>query len=213
MNENIMFTQETMDKVSSIKVCLAEGVSIDDIIKKLRITEDEFFQLYELALSDEYNERIAQMESDRVNDFFNLIEKEEARIEKEKAEKERAAKERINPLSVLNDEDISQARVFAIEYSINLSEVKSYYLGSMDAIHKRYWKAFDSAMPEQAICQAIKNKLEEKGLHNVRNPRFMEPFPAYMEYQEAMKTKKKNSLIKFEMDDHLLSIAKRKIGL
>ncbi len=206
MDESTKFSFETIEKVKRLQQRLAEGVPIDDVIKELNLSEDNFFQLYELALSDEYNAQIAYIEKketerfkERLNDFIHLKEKE--------------AKKKINPLSVLTEEDVSQLQVLVVEYSINMSEVKSYFLGSLETICQKYWVAFEPSMSESFICQAIKNKMTEKGIQNVRNLRFMEPFSAYMEYLEALKTKKKKDLVKFEMDNHLLSIARERIGL
>lgn len=217
MDESMKFSFETIEKVKRLKQCLAEGMSIDRVIKELNLSEDAFFQLYELALSDEYNHQIAQIRQietdrfkERLNDLIHLKAKEE---EKEKEKAERETKEKINPLSVLTEEDVSQLQVLVVEYSINTSEVKSYFLGSMETICQKYWVAFEPSMSEPSICQAIKNKMTEKGIHHVRNLRFMEPFSAFMEYQEAMKTKKKKDLVKFEMDDRLLAIARERIGL
>lgn len=206
MEANLKFTRETMDRVSLIKVRLEHGMSIDEVIKELRITEDEFFQYYELALSVDYNEQMTRFEAERANDFYAYLE------EKENDAKEEA-KKKINPLSVLSEEDVSHACVYAVDYSINLAEVRSYYLGSIENICKRFWIDFEPDMSEELICQALKDKMKEKGFHNVRNPRFMEPFAAYMEYQDAIKHKKKKDLVKFEMDENLLAIARQKIGL
>ena len=217
MDESVKFAPETIDKVNSLKDLLRQGMSIDRMIKALRITEDDFFQLYELALSEEYAQQsaqITQIETERfkekLNDLILLKEKEE---EKDRKEAERKTKEKINLLSVLTEEDVSQRKVLVVEYSINLSEVTSFFLGSLETICQKYWVTFEPSMSEPSICQAIQNKMTEKGIHHVRNLRFMEPFSAFMEYQEAMKTKKKKDLVKFEMDDQLQSIARQRIGL
>lgn len=213
MDESTKFSFETIEKVKRLQQRLAEGVPIDDVIKELNLSEDNFFQLYELALSDEYNaqiDRIEKMETDsfkkKLNDLIHLKTQEEEKIERE-------TKEKINPLSVLTEEDVSQLQVLVVEYSINLSEVKSFFLGSLETICQKYWVTFEPSMSELFICQAIQNKMTEKGIHNVRNLRFMAPFPAYKEYVEALQAKKKKDLVKFEMDNRLLSTARQRIGL
>lgn len=213
MEENLKSKSELIDRVSTLKMHLGQGLSIDSVIKKMRISEEDFFQLYELALSDEFNKQIEEFEQSRVNDFFDLIEHKKKEKEAERKELEIEAKKNVNPLSVLTDEDISKTKVFAVEYSINLSEVKSYYLGSLESICKKYWTSFEASMPEELILKSIKEKMSIKGFHNLRNLRLLEPYPAYIEYQEAFKTKKKKDLIKFEIDEKLLTIARKKIGL
>ena len=52
MDESTKFSFETIEKVKRLQQRLAEGVPIDDVIKELNLSEDNFFQLYELALSD-----------------------------------------------------------------------------------------------------------------------------------------------------------------
>ena len=119
MDESTKFSFETIEKVKRLQQRLAEGVPIDDVIKELNLSEDNFFQLYELALSDEYNaqiDRIEKMETDsfkkKLNDLIHLKTQEEEKIERE-------TKEKINPLSVLTEEDVSQLQVLVVEYSIN----------------------------------------------------------------------------------------------
>jgi uncharacterized protein YaaQ len=128
MEESLKFAPETMDKVGLLRMYLEEGMSIDETMKKMKISEENFFQLYELALSDEYKTLMEQAEQERVNNFFYLIDERCKEREKEIEEKEKRNKENINLLSVLTEEDLSQAVVFVVEYSINLSEVKYYYL-------------------------------------------------------------------------------------
>lgn len=125
MEENLKSKSELIDRVSTLKMYLEQGLSIDNVIKKMRISEEYFFQLYELVLSDKFNKEIEEFEQSRINDFFNLIENKEKEKEAERKELEIKAKENINPLSALTAEDISDAKVFFFEYSINMSEVKS----------------------------------------------------------------------------------------
>lgn len=213
MEENLKSKSELIDRVSTLKMYLEQGLSIDNVIKKMKISEEVFFQLYELALSDEFNKEIEEFEQSRINDFFNLIENKVKEKEAKRKELETNAKDNINPLSALTAEDISDAKVFFFEYSINMSEVKSYYLGSLESICNKYWIKFETSMSEHSILESIKEKMLEKGFHNVRNLKMLEPLQAYMEFQEKLKTKKKKDLIKFEIDEKLLTIARKKIGL
>ena len=213
MEENLKSKSELIDRVSTLKMYLEQGLSIDNVIKKMKISEEDFFQLYELALSDEFNKEIEEFEQSRINDFFNLIENKVKEKEAKRKELETNAKDNINPLSALTAEDISDAKVFFFEYSINMSEVKSYYLGSLESICNKYWIKFETSMSEHSILESIKEKMLEKGFHNVRNLKMLEPLQAYMEFQEKLKTKKKKDLIKFEIDEKLLTIARKKIGL
>lgn len=73
MEESLKFAPETMDKVGLLRMYLEEGMSIDETMKKMKISEENFFQLYELALSDEYKTLMEQAEQERVNNFFYLI--------------------------------------------------------------------------------------------------------------------------------------------
>lgn len=68
-------------------------------------------------------------------------------------------------------------------------------------------------MSEYSILESIKEKMLEKGFHNVRNLKLLEPSPAYMRYLEELKSKKKKDIVKFEIDEKLLTIARKKIGL
>ena len=213
MEENLKSKSELIDRVSTLKMYLEQGLSIDNVIKKMRISEEYFFQLYELALSDKFNKEIEEFEQSRINDFFNLIENKEKEKEAERKELEIKAKENINPLSALTAEDISDAKVFFFEYSINMSEVKSYYLGTLESICNKYWIKFKTSMSEYSILESIKEKMLEKGFHNVRNLKLLEPSPAYMRYLEELKSKKKKDIVKFEIDEKLLTIARKKIGL
>ena len=213
MEENLKSKSELIDRVSTLKMYLEQGLSIDNVIKKMKISEEDFFQLYELALSDEFNKEIEEFEQSRINDFFNLIENKVKEKEAKRKELETNAKDNINPLSALTAEDISDAKVFFFEYSINMSEVKSYYLGSLESICNKYWIKFETSMSEHSILESMKEKMLEKGFHNVRNLKMLEPLQAYMEFQEKLKTKKKKDLIKFEIDEKLLTIARKKIGL
>jgi uncharacterized protein YaaQ len=213
MEESLKFAPETMDKVGLLRMYLEEGMSIDETMKKMKISEENFFQLYELALSDEYKTLMEQAEQERVNNFFYLIDERCKEREKEIEEKEKRNKENINLLSVLTEEDLSQAVVFVVEYSINLSEVKYYYLGSYKTICDKFWVTYVPDMSEQAICQTIKERMREKGFHNVRNLKLLSPVVAYMEYLEAIKAKKKKDLVSFEADNYFINIAKKRIGL
>ncbi len=213
MEESLKFAPETMDKVGLLRMYLEEGMSIDETMKKMKISEENFFQLYELALSDEYKTLMEQAEQERVNNFFYLIDERCKEREKEIEEKEKRNKENINLLSVLTEEDLSQAVVFVVEYSINLSEVKYYYLGSYKTICDKFWVTYVPDMSEQAICQTIKERMREKGFHNVRNLKLLSPIVAYMEYLEAIKNKKKKDLLSFETDNYFIDIAKKRIGL
>ena len=213
MEENLKSKSELIDRVSTLKMYLEQGLSIDNVIKKMRISEEDFFQLYELALSDKFNKEIEEFEQSRINDFFNLIENKEKEKEAERKELEIKAKENINPLSALTAEDISDAKVFFFEYSINMSEVKSYYLGSLESICNKYWIKFETSMSEHSILESMKEKMLEKGFHNVRNLKLLEPSPAYSGYLKELKSKKKKDIVKFEIDGKLLTIARKKIGL
>ena len=213
MEENLKSKSELIDRVSTLKMYLEHGLSIDNVIKKMKISEEDFFQLYELTLSDEFNKEIEEFEQSRINDFFNLIENKEKEKEAERKELEIKAKENINPLSALTAEDISDAKVFFFEYSINVSEVKSYYLGSLESICNKYWIKFETSMSEHSILESMKEKMLEKGFHNVRNLKLLEPSPAYSEYLKELKSKKKKDIVKFEIDEKLLTIARKKIGL
>lgn len=213
MEENLKSKSELIDRVSTLKMYLEQGLNIDNVIKKMKISEEDFFQLYELALSDEFNKEIEEIEQSRINDFFNLIENKEKEKEAERKELEIKAKENINPLSALTAEDISDAKVFFFEYSINMSEVKSYYLGSLESICNKYWIKFETSMSEHSILESLKEKMLEKGFHNVRNLKMLEPSPAYSGYLKELKSKKKKDIVKFEIDEKLLTIARKKIGL
>lgn len=213
MEENLKSKSELIDRVSTLKMYLEQGLNIDNVIKKMKISEEDFFQLYELALSDEFNKEIEEIEQSRINDFFNLIENKEKEKEAERKELEIKAKENINPLSALTAEDISDAKVFFFEYSINMSEVKSYYLGSLESICNKYWIKFETSMSEHSILESMKEKMLEKGFHNVRNLKLLEPSPAYSGYLKELKSKKKKDIVKFEIDGKLLTIARKKIGL
>ena len=217
MDEKQKFDIGTIERVNLIKVRMEQGDSIDAIIKEMKISEDEFFQYYELVLSEEYNRRIVQFGAEKQKDFFQIMEQKEKEQIIEKKEREQRLeierKQKINPISVLTKEDLQGAQVLAVDYSINLSEVKSYYLGSLYAICKRYWFTFNPVMSEETICQKVKEKMKGKGFHNVRNIRLLDSFLAFMEYQEELQKKKKRDLVYFEMDDQLLSIAKQRIGL
>lgn len=213
MEENLKSKSELIDRVSTLKMYLEHGLNIDNVIKKIKISEEDFFQLYELALSDEFNKEIEEIEQSRINDFFNLIENKEKEKEAERKELEIKAKENINPLSALTAEDISDAKVFFFEYSINMSEVKSYYLGSLESICNKYWIKFETSMSEHSILESLKEKMLEKGFHNVRNLKMLEPSPAYSGYLKELKSKKKKDIVKFEIDEKLLTIARKKIGL
>lgn len=213
MEENLKSKSELIDRVSTLKMYLEQGLNIDNVIKKMKISEEDFFQLYELALSDEFNKEIEEFEQSRINDFFNLIENKEKEKEAERKELEIKAKENINPLSALTAEDISDAKVFFFEYSINMSEVKSYYLGSLESICNKYWIKFETSMSEHSILESMKEKMLEKGFHNVRNLKLLEPSPAYSGYLKELKSKKKKDIVKFEIDGKLLTIARKKIGL
>ena len=213
MEENLKSKSELIDRVSTLKMYLEQGLNIDNVIKKMKISEEDFFQLYELALSDEFNKEIEEFEQSRINDFFNLIENKEKEKETERKELEIKAKENINPLSALTAEDISDAKVFFFEYSINMSEVKSYYLGSLESICNKYWIKFETSMSEHSILESMKEKMLEKGFHNVRNLKLLEPSPAYSGYLKELKSKKKKDIVKFEIDEKLLTIARKKIGL
>lgn len=213
MEENLKSKSELIDRVSTLKMYLEQGLNIDNVIKKMKLSEEDFFQLYELALSDEFNKEIEEIEQSRINDFFNLIENKEKEKEAERKELEIKAKENINPLSALTAEDISDAKVFFFEYSINMSEVKSYYLGSLESICNKYWIKFETSMSEHSILESMKEKMLEKGFHNVRNLKLLEPSPAYSGYLKELKSKKKKDIVKFEIDGKLLTIARKKIGL
>ena len=213
MEENLKSKSELIDRVSTLKMYLEQGLNIDNVKKKMKISEEDFFQLYELALSDEFNKEIEEIEQSRINDFFNLIENKEKEKEAERKELEIKAKENINPLSALTAEDISDAKVFFFEYSINMSEVKSYYLGSLESICNKYWIKFETSMSEHSILESMKEKMLEKGFHNVRNLKLLEPSPAYSGYLKELKSKKKKDIVKFEIDGKLLTIARKKIGL
>ena len=213
MEENLKSKSELIDRVSTLKMYLEQGLNIDNVIKKMKISEEDFFQLYELALYDEFNKEIEEIEQSRINDFFNLIENKEKEKEAERKELEIKAKENINPLSALTAEDISDAKVFFFEYSINMSEVKSYYLGSLESICNKYWIKFETSMSEHSILESMKEKMLEKGFHNVRNLKLLEPSPAYSGYLKELKSKKKKDIVKFEIDGKLLTIARKKIGL
>ena len=213
MEENLKSKSELIDRVSTLKMYLEHGLSIDNVIKKMKISEEDFFQLYEFALSDEFNKEIEEFEQSRINDFFNFIENKEKEKEAKRKELEIKAKENINPLSALTAEDISDAKVFFFEYSINVSEVKSYYLGSLESICNKYWIKFETSMSEHSILESMKEKMLEKGFHNVRNLKLLEPSPAYSEYLKELKSKKKKDIVKFEIDEKLLTIARKKIGL
>ena len=83
MEENLKSKSELIDRVSTLKMYLEQGLNIDNVIKKMKISEEDFFQLYELALSDEFNKEIEEIEQSRINDFFNLIENKEKEKEAE----------------------------------------------------------------------------------------------------------------------------------
>lgn len=189
----IKHTHKIYNTIAKICKCLDEGLTIEQVANQFHLYSSDVEMYQNVYASEEYQEFLALRHGDKEYEVFDPSAANDKSFNM-------VWRKWADPLNVLKADKTSNLYMLFFEYTSYLYNIRRYFLGTIKSICRRFWTEYDPCLPIDELLNKIKGNLTYKGLKAVRKVQLLDPWMGYLQYTQAWKHNKRNTLTEIETE-------------